>query len=86
MSDQLGGPAGKRWFHTLVVVGASLTATGGCLSSTGGSGSDAGQASDTASESEADRRVYQDARPDAGAADATGAPDAAVEYPNILIP
>jgi hypothetical protein len=65
---------GKKWFHTIVVVGASLTAGAGCSSSaaTDAGSPDSGATADTASGS-----------PDGGS---SGPGDTATDYPSILIP
>ena len=65
---------GKKWFHTIVVVGASLTAGAGCSSTAGADAGapDSGATADTASNS-----------PDGGS---SGPGDAPAEYPSILIP
>ena len=72
---------GKKWFHAIVVVGASITAPAGCSSV---ASTDAG-APDSAHVTDAgisDVPVDQSSSSDGG----TTPQDAQREYPNILIP
>jgi hypothetical protein len=90
MPPDVPSAIGKRWFHALVVVGASLTGAG-CGSGSGLATRDAAHLPDGRSSNEGDVLAEagapdSDSR-DTGGSDA-GAPvdvDARVEYPTVLI-
>jgi hypothetical protein len=98
MSDDASSATGKRWFHTLVVVGASLTGGAACGSGkslvapdaahvSDGSSDGADAVADTRGNSDAGDNSASDRAADAGAeggADAIA--DAPAEFPMVLIP
>jgi hypothetical protein len=100
MSQDAPSVTGKRWFHALVVVGASLTGGAGCGSRHGLAKQDAGHLDEAASSADSDvigdvgskdsnstDGSGSDATVDAGAEPAPDAiADARVEFPLVLIP